>query len=172
MFPFDDVIMSHEFVWERNPDMKNGLCPHYADAPEKTARIKSIIKSMMTSWNGNISALLAFCAGNSSVTCECPAQRPVRRRFDVFLDLRLNKRFSKQWRRWWFQTPSCSSWRHCNALELPTHRNESYTPDFYQHGFTVIQAWISKYILLTVWWNYLFIHKLQRRNRWSLRMDW
>ena len=38
------------------------------------------------------SALLAFCAGNSPVTGEFHAQRPVTRSFDVFFDLRLNKR--------------------------------------------------------------------------------
>ena len=37
------------------------------------------------------SALLALCAGNSPVTGEFPAQRPVTRSFDVFFDLRLNK---------------------------------------------------------------------------------
>ena len=31
-----------------------------------------------------------------------PAQRPVTRSFDVFFDLRSNKRLSKQWRGWWF----------------------------------------------------------------------
>ena len=40
------------------------------------------------------SALLAICAGNSPVTGEFPAQRPVTRSFDVFFDLRLNKRLS------------------------------------------------------------------------------
>ena len=35
------------------------------------------------------SALLAFCAGNSPVTGEFPAQRSVTRSFDVFFDLRL-----------------------------------------------------------------------------------
>ena len=44
------------------------------------------------------SALLAICAGNSPVTGEFAAQRPVTRSFDVFFDLRLNKRLSKQWR--------------------------------------------------------------------------
>ena len=34
----------------------------------------------------------------------------------MFFYLRLNKRLSKQsWRRW-FETPSRSSWRHCNGL--------------------------------------------------------
>ena len=41
------------------------------------------------------SALLAICAGNSPVPGELPAQRPVTRSFDVFFDMRPNKRFSK-----------------------------------------------------------------------------
>ena len=51
------------------------------------------------------SALLAICVENSPVTGEFPTQRPVTRSFDVFFDLRLNKRLSKHWRGWWFETP-------------------------------------------------------------------
>ena len=40
-------------------------------------------------------ALLAICVGNSPVTVEFPAQRPVTRSIDVFFDLRLNKRLGK-----------------------------------------------------------------------------
>ena len=61
-----------------------------------------------------ISALLAICAGNSPVTGEFPAQRPVTRRFDAFFGLRLNNRLSKQWWGWRFETPSPPLWRHCN----------------------------------------------------------
>ena len=60
------------------------------------------------------SALLAICAGNSPVPGEFLAQRPVTRSFDVFFDLRLNKRLSKQSWGWWFETPSRPLWRHCN----------------------------------------------------------
>ena len=63
------------------------------------------------------SALLALCAGNSPVTGEFHTQRPVTRRFD---DLCLNKRLSKQSWGWWFETPSRSLWRHCNAWTLVT----------------------------------------------------
>ena len=42
------------------------------------------------------SALLALCAGNSPVTGEFPAQRPVTRSFDVSFDLRLNKRLNNR----------------------------------------------------------------------------
>ena len=38
------------------------------------------------------SALLAICAGNSPVIGELHIQRPVTRSFDVFFDLRPNKR--------------------------------------------------------------------------------
>ena len=43
-----------------------------------------------------------------------PSQRPVTRSFDAFFHLRLNERLRKQSRRWWFETPPRSSWRHCN----------------------------------------------------------
>ena len=65
------------------------------------------------------SALLAICAGNSPVPGEFPAQRPVTRSFDVFFDLRLNKRLSKQPWGWWFETPVWSLWRHRNVLYGP-----------------------------------------------------
>ena len=60
------------------------------------------------------SALLAICAGNSPVSGEFPAQRPVTRRFDIFFDLHLNKRLSKQSWGWWFETQSRPLRRHCN----------------------------------------------------------
>ena len=60
------------------------------------------------------SALLAISAGNSPVSGDFPAQRPVTRSFDVFFDLRLNKQLSKQLWGWWFETPSCPVWRHWN----------------------------------------------------------
>ena len=64
------------------------------------------------------SALLAFCAGNSPVTCEFPSQRPATWSFDVFFDLRLNKRLSKQSRGWLFETSSHPLWRHCNGWNV------------------------------------------------------
>ena len=62
------------------------------------------------------SALLAIFAGNSPVPGEFPTQRPDTRSFDVFFDLSLNKRLSKQSWSWWFHTPSCPLWRHSNDL--------------------------------------------------------
>ena len=73
-----------------------------------------------------LSALLAICAGNSPVPGEFPVQRSVTRSFDVFFDLRLNKRLSKQSWGWWFETLSRTLWRHCNA-DLCTKDNEIET---------------------------------------------
>ena len=62
-------------------------------------------------------ALLALCLGNSPVTGEFPSRRPMTRSFDVFFDLHLNKRLSKQSRRRWFETPWCLLWRHYNIYQ-------------------------------------------------------
>ena len=61
------------------------------------------------------SALLALCAGNSPDPGEFPSQRPVTRSFDVFFDMRLYKRLSKQSWGWLFETQSRSLCRHCNG---------------------------------------------------------
>ena len=60
------------------------------------------------------SALLVLCEGNPPVTGGFPSQRPVTQSFDVCFDLRLNERLSKLSRRWWFERPSRSLWRHSN----------------------------------------------------------
>ena len=52
---------------------------------------------MMTSSNGNIFRVTGPLCGEFTGPGEFPAQRPVTRSFDVFFDLRLNKRLSKQW---------------------------------------------------------------------------
>ena len=81
------------------------------------------------------SALLAICARNSPVPGEFPAQRPVTRSFDVFFELRLNKRLSKQSWGWWFEKPSCPLWRHSNVeqeFSCALHRDiDKLTPDIY-----------------------------------------
>ena len=51
---------------------------------------------MMTSSNENIFRVTGPLCGEFTGPGEFPAQRPVTRSFDVFSDLRLNKRMSKQ----------------------------------------------------------------------------
>ena len=82
-------------------------------------------RDMVSNWNPSwrmichqmetFSALLALCVGNSQVTGEFPSQRPGTQVFDVFFDLCLNKWLSKQSWDWWFETPSCPLWHHCNG---------------------------------------------------------
>ena len=80
---------------------------------------------MMTSSKGNIFRVTGPLCGEFTGPGEFPAQRPVTWSFDVFFDLRLNKRLSKQPWGWWFETPSWSFWRHRNANK---QKNVNYTP--------------------------------------------
>ena len=77
----------------------------------------SLSSGMMTSSNGNIFRVTGPLCGEFTGPGEFPAQRPVTRSFDVFFDLRLNKRLSKQPWGWWFETPSWSLWRQCNGCK-------------------------------------------------------
>ena len=50
-----------------------------------------------------------------------PFVRGIHRSFDVFFDIRPNKRLSEHWWCWWFETPSRPLWRHCNVLGYLLH---------------------------------------------------
>ena len=109
----------------RTTNSEHSVFSLWDDRPAKGTKMKSC-----TWWRHQMeifSALLALCAGNSPVSGEIRAQRPVTRSFDVFIDLRLNKRLSKQWWSWWFETPSRSLWRHSNELQS-NHRDADSTP--------------------------------------------
>ena len=67
--------------------------------------------------------------------------------FDVFFDLGLNKRCSKQSRCRWFETPSRSLWRHCNGL------SHSCKAD----------------MLNSMWFDYvIWLHRAQHWRGWRL----
>ena len=74
--------------------------------------------NMMTSSNGNIFRVTGPLCGEFTVPGEFPTQKPVTRSFDVYFDLRLNKRLSKRPWGWWFETPSWSLWRQCNEITV------------------------------------------------------
>ena len=89
--------------------------------------------TMMTSSNGNIFRVTGPLCGEFTGPGEFLTQSPVTRSFDVYFDLRLNKRLNKQSRGWWFETLSRPFWRHRNgvyevivlyALSLFAHRDE------------------------------------------------
>ena len=94
-----------------------GIVPAYVEICSCSWLLRqNIAELMMKGADEAFSALLAICAGNSPVTDEFPAQRPVTRSFDVLFDLHLNKRLSKEWRGWWYETPSRPLCRHYNVL--------------------------------------------------------
>ena len=74
--------------------------------------VRVLVVDMMTSSNGNIFRVTGPLFGEFTGPIEFPSQRPVARSFDVFFDLRLNKRLGKKPWGWWFETPSWSLWRH------------------------------------------------------------
>ena len=107
-----DVTLQDEFAWRENP---NPLLRHVL---KHTNQHKIWWRQQMAT----ASALLAIYDGNSPVTGEFPAQRPVTRGFGVFCDLRLKKWLSKQSWGWWFETPLRYLWRHCNVIgTLPSY---------------------------------------------------
>ena len=95
------------------------------------------------------SALLAICAGNSPISGEFPAQRPVMRSFDVIFDLCPNKRLSNQSWGWWFETPSGSLWRQSNGFMRP--QLHQYLYQFYIQPLNSMLVYTVGYI---VCWPY------------------
>ena len=77
-----------------------------------------IFHPMMTSSNENIFRVTGHLCGEFTGPGEFPALRPVTRSFEGIFDLRPNKRLSKQPWGWWFDTPSWSLWRQCNACDI------------------------------------------------------
>ena len=91
------------------------------------------------------SALLAICAGNSPAPGEFPTQRPVTPSFDLFFDLRPNKRLSKQSWGCWFETPSCPFWCHCNGNKIVASLQVTFKMQFLVRKNTIgkIIFWCS-----------------------------
>ena len=106
------------------------------------------------------SALLAIWAGNSPVPGEFPAQRPVTRSFDVFFDLRLNKRLSKQSWGWWFETLPRPLWRHSN-VQMNMYISIQNSLKFVFHASiknksALVQEMVWPYRGL--WWSHCITH--------------
>ena len=114
------------------------------------------------------SALLAICAGNSPAPVNSPHKGQSR---GAFLDLRLNKRLSKQSWGWRFGTLSRPLWRHSNESTPFLWNLSGQAPNgsmradvayilvstllplgpFYKNGLTLIPAWISNCVYYKVW---------------------
>ena len=100
---------------------------------------------MMTSSNGNIFRVTGPLCAEFTGPGDFPTQRPVTRSFDIFFDLRLNKRLSKQPWGWWFETLSWSLWRHYNDFTILVATK--YVPQVNSVTFTIrtntIRQWIK-----------------------------
>ena len=71
---------------------------------------------MMASSNGNIFRVTGPLWGEFTGDRWIPLTKASDAELWCFLDLRLNKRLNKQSWGWWFETPTCSLWRHCNVV--------------------------------------------------------
>ena len=94
----------------------------------------------------------AICVGNSPVTSEFLAPRPVMQSFDIFFDLHLNKRFSKPSWGWLFETPSCPLWHHCNVTGVST------VPPIFDctcYIFLFYWLWGVAMLLHSIWFWYI-----------------
>ena len=130
IFPFDDVIMKGFerapcsiplYVWQMYPrGWSHERSFHFAVCGiERTSTQSSFWRrqnkaNMMTSSNGNIFRVTGPLCGEFTGPGEFPTQRPVTRSFDVYFDLRLNKRLCKQSWGWWFETLLRPLWRQSN----------------------------------------------------------
>ena len=130
----------------------------------KKCKFDMLYGFMMTSSNENIYRVTGHLCGEFTGPGEFPTQRPVTRSFDVYFDLRPNKWLSKQSWGWWFETLSCSLWRHrnvykqgiseyvCVCARRYTRCKMSYQSkpstrqtDVYTHTYTNICRYLSMY---------------------------
>ena len=109
---FDDKSTLFQVITVTWANVDQAVCCLMASQGHNELKMTSIQENAFETWwrhqMKTFSVSLALCVGNS------PAQRAVTWSFDVFFDLRLNKRLSKQLWGWWFDMPSRSLWRHCN----------------------------------------------------------
>ena len=93
----DDCCIIKNCKWKGLDNLQHFGCQYRVDAGSEF--LITLPLHVLAAWwrhqMETFSAFLALCAGNSPVTGEFPAQRPVTRSFRVILDLRLNKRLSK-----------------------------------------------------------------------------
>ena len=94
----DPQLLSYTYLFSLYAISCNVICLYHVTHSYIAAlyqQRKQSTYTMMTSSNGNISVLLAFCARNSLVSGEFPSHMPETWSFDIFFDMGLNKRLSK-----------------------------------------------------------------------------
>ena len=100
------IMEFHKWIvdlWELSwSSMIMGFCPLWHSIYVPHMWPVDVVSTWWRHQMETFSALLALYAWNSPITGEFPTQRPVTPSFDVFFDLRLNKRLIKQSCDWWF----------------------------------------------------------------------
>ena len=117
----------------------------------KSKMAASCATNMMTSSNGDIFRVTCPLCGEFTGPGEFSTQRPVTRSLDVFFDLRLNKRLSKQAWGWWLETPSWSLWRQCNEICLTQVIASCVKP--HKYGFWGRRAHSQCYVSISEHWE-------------------
>ena len=112
-FRIKEMLNNDRYVWISSPII-------YSYQVSERHALFHISSSWWCHQMETLSKLLAPRAGNSQVTGEFLAQRPVTRSVDVFFDLGLNERLSKQSWGWWlamynWQILSCHRYK-CKCL--------------------------------------------------------
>ena len=135
-----------------------------------TSKVVSTKTYMIASLDANIFGVtgLLWRGIHRSPVNSPQKKRSVTPSFDVFFDLRLNKRLNKQSSGWLFETPSRLLWRHCNVWKrniwalmflcqalTPVH-NDS---DIWKHW------WYNKSYYL-VWYGLVCRHRVRHMDEW------
>ena len=125
----------------------------------------SSLHVMMTSSNENIFRVTGPLWGEPPVTGGYPSQRPVSWTFDVFFDLCLNKRLSKQSRSRWFERPSRPLRRHkCFPRKGVKPLPRSMMTQFAEVSRTWMISCISQYSVRYRTWSLLIKTRAYWRN--------
>ena len=110
------------------------------------------LATMTTSSNGIVFRVTGPLWGEFTGHRWFPLKKPVTRSFDVFFEMRLNKRWSKPSRRQWFETPSCLSWRQCNGYGGQFGSRVWTKETHFSHNLSVqIVGWATSHDLNQLW---------------------
>ena len=114
-------------IWQSQCSHRGGT--HPVDSDGKQPKISADIYTpeeradewIQTWWRHQMETFFrvtGHLCGEYPVPGEFSAQSPVTLSFEILLDLRLNKRLSKQSWGWWFETLTRPLWRHSNEIAL------------------------------------------------------
>ena len=117
--------------------------------------------TMMTSSNENVFHVTGPLCGEFTGPRWIPRTKASDAEFDVFFDLCLNKRLSKQSWGWWFETLSRPLWRHSNDTLRTEQDALNISSDNFKYRF-----WIAKLGHITS------LHLLRVVTRMVQEMAW